>query len=78
MLIGSARSGESGGYNQNAGDQKQGKEVSTQEYYNHSKGWYVLRAKNEEHRKKIGEAMLYACENDNIGYDMTDRISALS
>ena len=77
IIIGSARIGETGGYNQKAGDGT-GREVSTQEYYNHEKGWVVLRAKNETHRKRLAEAMIKACNNNMIGYDMNGRLSALS
>lgn len=69
VKIGSARIDErgkaSGG---KAGDQT-GKEVSTQAWYRHSKGWVVLRPKDGVKAKKIAEAMQAACDNNNIGYD---------
>ena len=69
VYIGSARIDErgkaSGG---KAGDQT-GKEVSTQAWYRHAKGWVVLRPKDGAKAKKIAEAMQAACDNDNIGYD---------
>ena len=69
VIIGSARIDErgkaSGG---KAGDQT-GKEVSTQNWYRHSKGWVVLRAKDPKKAAKIAQAMRAACANDNIGYD---------
>lgn len=69
VYIGSARIDErgkaSGGQ---AGDQT-GKEVSTQNWYLHSKGWIVLRPKDGAKAKKIAEAMQAACDNSNIGYD---------
>ena len=69
VYIGSARIDErgkaSGGQ---AGDQT-GKEVSTQNWYLHSKGWVVLRPKDGAKAKKIAEAMQAACDNANIGYD---------
>lgn len=69
VYIGSARIDErgkaSGGQ---AGDQT-GKEVSTQAWYRHAKGWAVLRPKDGAKAKKIAEAMQVACDNDNIGYD---------
>ena len=76
IIFGSARSSETGGINGVKGDQKNGAEVSTQNYYLHSKGWYVLRAKNQTHRTKIAKAMKDACANDNIGYGQSDRLSA--
>ena len=69
VIIGSARIDErgkaSGG---KAGDQT-GKEVSTQNWYKHSKGWVVLRAKDPDVAAKIAVAMRHACDNNNIGYD---------
>lgn len=44
------------------------KEVSTQAYYVHTKGWYCLRPKSVAVANAIAEAMLQACRNDNIGY----------
>ena len=74
VYVGSARSDENGkAYNGKAGDQKSGKEVSTQMWYKHSKGWRVFRAKNPEHAAKIAEIMKWACESDLIGYDQYQR-----
>lgn len=70
VKIGSARSS----YGNTApGDQNRGKEVSTENYYVHSKGWYVLRAKDPAVREKIAVAMERACANNNIGYDQSTR-----
>ena len=73
VYVGSARIDErgraSGGQ---AGDQT-GKEVAYQTYYVHSKGWYVLRAKNATHRSRLAYAMKAACDNNKIGYDQTNR-----
>ena len=69
VLIGSARIDENGrAHGGKAGDQT-GKEVSTQNWYKHSKGWVVLRAKDPIKAAKIAQAMRAACVNDNIGYD---------
>ena len=69
VLIGSARIDENGrAHGGKAGDQT-GKEVSTQSWYRHSKGWVVLRAKDPKKAAKIAQAMRAACANDNIGYD---------
>lgn len=74
VIVGSARIDENGNaHGGKAGDQNSGKEVSTQNWYLHSKGWYVLRAKSAEVQKKIGDAMLAACANNNIGYDQYQR-----
>ena len=79
VWVGSARVDErgkaSGGQ---AGDQKQTStpdksgEVSIQEWYLHSKGWVVLRAKDPEAREKIARDMEFACDNPLIGYDQSE------
>lgn len=75
VLIGSARIDErgkaSGGQ---AGDQT-GKEVSTQDWYRHSKRWIVLRPKDGAKAQKIAKGMRSACDNPNIGYDQTNNQS---
>lgn len=72
VLIGSARSSYG---NTSPGDQNGGREVSTEKYYVHSKGWYVLRAKDPEKREKIAVAMERACANNDIGYDQSTRLT---
>ena len=77
MKIGSARIDEKGTLkNGSAGDQT-GKEVSTQDYYMHSKGWYLLRPKSIEHADKLAEAMVRACNNKCIGYDQNQRLGII-
>lgn len=74
VKVGSARSDENGGaHSGKAGDQKNGREVSTQNYYVHSKGWRVFRAKDPNKAKIIGDQMLAACNNNKIGYDQWER-----
>ena len=70
VMVGSARSSFG---NTSPGDQAGGKEVSTQAWYLHSKGWYVYRAKDPAAREKIAEAMEKACANDDIGYSQPTR-----
>ena len=70
VLVGSARSSYG---NTNPGDQNGGREVSTEKYYVHSKGWVVLRAKDAVAREKIAVAMEHACANNNIGYSQPTR-----
>ena len=77
IRIGSARIGETGGYNQVAGNQT-GNELSMQDYYNHPKQWDIIRLKNKSQRVLIAEAMIKAINNKNIGYDMTNRLSLLN
>ena len=83
-IIGSARIDErgkaSGG---KAGDQKQKStpdtkgEVSMQNFYVSSKGWYILRAKNPDIASKIALAMTIACNNPNIGYNQAKRLDII-
>lgn len=84
VIIGSARIGENGRITGGAsGDQKQVSspdyrgEVSMQEFYVSSKGWYVLRPKSSEHAKKIANNMKIACNNKNIGYDQNGRYGVI-
>lgn len=70
VKVGSARSSFG---NTSPGDQAGGKEVSTQDWYLHSKGWYVYRARDPEEREKIALAMEKACENNDIGYSQPTR-----
>lgn len=79
VIIGSARSDEYGRITGGAaGDQKGGAEVSTQNFYVHSKGWYVIRAKSDTYANKIAERMRAACANNNIGYDQTGRLGVIN
>lgn len=73
VYVGSARIDENGkAYNGRAGDQT-GKEVGTQKWYKHSKGWRVFRAIDRAAALKIAEAMEAACTNSKIGYDQWQR-----
>lgn len=75
VRIGSARIDEYGkAAGGKAGDQT-GKEVSIQNWYQHKKGWIILRARNAETREKIAQCMEAACANDHIGYDQNQRTS---
>ena len=74
VYVGSARSDENGKANSGkAGDQKQGKEVSTQAWYKHSKGWRVFRLKDPAKAEIVAKIMEWACENNLIGYDQYQR-----
>ena len=76
VYVGSARSDEYGkAHGGAAGDQKQGREVSTQEWYKHAKGWRVFRLKNPANAEKVAAAMEWACASDLIGYDQYQRNS---
>nr|DAE37217.1 MAG TPA: N acetylmuramidase [Caudoviricetes sp.] len=73
VKVGSARIDENGKtHGGKAGDQN-GKEVSTQAWYKHKKGWRVLRCKDAGKAEAIARAMQAACDNANIGYDQYQR-----
>lgn len=83
VVIGSARISENGSVNGTAGDQKQSAmpdysgEVSLQNFYVHSKGWYILRAKNAIHANQIAANMNDLCNNKNAGYSQSDRYGVI-
>ena len=73
VTVGSARIDENGAaHGGKAGDQT-GKEVSTQSWYAHTKGWVLLRAKSATAREKIAWCMQAACDNNHVGYDQYQR-----
>lgn len=73
VKIGSARIDENGkAHGGKAGDQT-GKEVSTQNWYKHSKGWRVFRPKSSISAELIANDMQAACDNKHIGYDQYER-----
>ena len=73
VKVGSARIDENGkAHGGKAGDQT-GRELSTQNWYLHAKGWRVFRAKNPAVAEKIAQDMLWACDNPKIGYDQYQR-----
>lgn len=73
VKIGSARIDENGHAKGGAAGDQTGREVSTQSWYLHSKGWRVFRAKNPAVAEKIAQDMQWACNNSNIGYDQNQR-----
>ena len=77
LIIGSARSDENGKISGGVAGDQTGKEVSTQPYYMHSKGWYVLRPKTVQLANGLASAMSDACANDNIGYDQLNRYGVI-
>lgn len=75
VKIGSARIDENGrAKGGKAGDQT-GKEVSTQSWYKHAKGWRVFRAKDPAVAERIAQDMQWACDNRHIGYDQGQRLT---
>lgn len=73
VTIGSARINEKGTTKGGKLGDNNEKEVSTQDFYVHSKGWYIIRAKDKKHRKALADAMIRACKNDMVGYDQDRR-----
>lgn len=75
VKIGSARIDENGNAKGGKAGDQTGKEVSTQSWYKHKKGWRVFRAKAPAVAEKIAQDMQWACDNKHIGYDQGQRLS---
>ena len=73
VIIGSARGDERGGATGGAAGDQTGREVATENWYLHSKGWRVFRAKDPAVAEKIAQDMQWACDNPLIGYDQDQR-----
>lgn len=78
LKIGHASIDENGKVQGGKSGDNNGREVCTRGYYMSSKGWYVLRPKSTVIAKKIAKAMLEACENNNIGYDQSNRLGVIT
>lgn len=74
-IIGSARHNENGTYATGIPGDQTGTEVSTQEYYKHSKGWRVIRPISVLDAKNIADNMYEACKNPCVGYSQNDNQS---
>lgn len=73
VKIGSARLDERGKISGGKAGDQTGREVGTQNWYLHSKGWRVFRARDAYARNRIALAMERACENNRIGYNQNRR-----
>jgi LysM repeat protein len=73
VYVGSASIDERGEARGGAAGNQSGKELRTQAWYKHSKGWVVIRAKDAGVRARIAEAMRSAIANKLIGYDQSQR-----
>lgn len=74
VMVGQASKGESGSYNQTAGDQT-GKEVYVSAWNHNSttRHWsLVARANDTKVRAKIAQTVMDACNNEHVGYDRAD------
>lgn len=78
IVVGSARIDENGKISGGAAGDQTGKEVSTQAYYMHSKGWLCIRPKSVDVAEKLANAMISACNNNNIGYDQGNRYGVVN
>ena len=77
IIIGHASRDENKKYSGGKSGDQDKFEVCTRSYYMHSKGWYLLRPKSVIHANAIAEAMLRACNNNNIGYDQGNRLNII-
>lgn len=77
LIVGSARIDENGRAYGGANGDQTGREVSTQPFYVHTKGWDVIRAKSIVHANGLAERMLAACNNNNIGYNQSNRLGVI-
>lgn len=75
VKVGSARIDENGNAKGGKAGDQTGKEVSTQVWYLHKKGWRVFRCKDSTRAEKIANDMQYACDNSKIGYNQAQRNS---
>ena len=76
VIVGSARIDENGRATYGRAGDQTGREVATQEWYLHSKGWRVFRPKRPKVAEAVAVAMEHACANDKIGYDQEERFTA--
>lgn len=75
VKVGSARIDENGNTKGGKDGDQTGKEVSTQTWYLHKKGWRVFRCKDPSKAELIANDMQYACDNSKIGYNQSQRNS---
>lgn len=69
VKIGSSRIDENGKLSGGVAGDQTGLEVAIEPWYLHSKGWVIIRAKDDAVRERIAQCMEAACANDNIGYN---------
>lgn len=72
-----ARMSEHNSKNGTRGDQTTN-EVSITNYYNHTLGWYTLRAYNSILNRYIRKYAQLLANNNNVGYSQSDRLSLLN
>lgn len=75
VKIGHAIKNEKGTYTGGTKGDQTSREVLIANWYLHTKGWVVIRAKDPEVAEKIAEAMEMICANENFGYCQDHRLS---
>lgn len=75
VLVGSARIDENGHARGGKPGDQTGRELSTQNWYLHSKGWRVFRPIDPLKAERAAWAMQAACDSPYIGYDQGDRLT---
>lgn len=78
VLVGSARSDERGKSSGGKAGSQTAKEISTQNWYLHSKGWVLIRPKDSNVAEKIAKNMEYACDSVYVGYDQSQNTTLAS
>lgn len=78
VLVGSARIDENGKSSGGKAGSQTSKEISTQNWYLHSKGWVLIRPKDSNAAEKIAKNMEYACDSDYVGYDQSQNTTLAS
>lgn len=78
IIVGSARIDENGKISGGQAGDQTGREVATEKYYLHKKGWWLIRPKDVSVAERIADAMLSACNNDCIGYDQSGRYGVVN
>lgn len=78
VLVGSARIDERGKSSGGKAGSQTAKEISTQNWYLHSKGWVLIRPKDSKTAEKIAKNMEYACDSDYVGYDQSQNTTLAS
>ena len=75
VIVGSARIDENGNISGGKAGDQTGKEVCTENWYLHSQGWRVFRAKDPAKAEMIAQDMQWACDNPKIGYDQDQNLT---
>lgn len=78
IKFGSARIDEFGNISGGVAGDSTGREVCEEPMYIHTLGWIILRLKEVYYAAANAEAMKRACDNDNIGYDQSQRLGVVS